>query len=262
MDCVTMFLNCNGLFININTSNSGHTTTVFDYSGTNYNHNLTVINSNFENVAGPIINSVSTIGFSNIVFIGLNIRTPGTSDYLFVLNNPVNLFIEIRDVPNDLTKCINIINSNTLSSFFINKNVPVTISGYAINTPSQTLVREGYMFKNKFSCMDAKFITACISPNEEEIAAAYTIRVSTGSYVKLTSGGSTIAVVNPFNDPITSINYFKPGTIITLHNTTESDISLSASGANYSFETSATLAAGETASFILQYNGTYYWHAI
>lgn len=262
MGCEYMFVNCDGLFININVSNSGTTQTVFDYTGTGYNHNLTVINSNFENVLGKVIDSVSTIGFTNVVFIGLNIRTPGSSDYLFVIYNPQNLFFEIRDMPIGLTKCFNIFGLNNVNSFYINKDVPVASQGYAVNTPYQLLTVDSFMTKTKFSCLDAKFITGCIAPVEETITAAYTIRASSGSYIKLTAGASTIAKVNPFNSAITGVNYFTPGTIITLYNSTDAAITLSSIADNYSFESEVTLAADETASFILQYNGSYYWHQI
>ena len=82
-NCIYMFVNCNGLFIDINTSNSGNTQVVFDYTNAIYGNSLKVIGSNFEDVAGKIVRNKSTNGFSNLIMIGFRVADFNTSDYLF-----------------------------------------------------------------------------------------------------------------------------------------------------------------------------------
>lgn len=268
-NCQYMFVNCNGLFISINASNSGTTDAVFDYTDSLYGHSLIIINSNFENVRGKIIQNLTTNGFNSIIILGLNILNFNTTDYLLDIALVKHLYIQIRNIDpiNNLTKFINLKSGiTTLKSFYINETVPFAVNGADIPIPSQTIeYNTSWRYPlTKFSGIETNLVKGNLTPIQEDVALKYTIQISTGTFVNITPGtGQDLAQVRPFQNAFSAQYYMGIGSIITIRNNSGISINLGTITNDYTFETTGTMADGTTKSFILQHNGTrLVWHEI
>jgi len=268
-NCQYMFVNCNGLFISLNTSNSQTTDVVFDYTDNIYGHNIVLVNPNFENVRGKIIQNLTTNGFSNIAIIGLNVINYNADEYLFDIANALNIFINVRNIDpiNTLTKFINMKDGiKQIKSFYINANVPFSLNGAAIPIPHQTMSYDAawrYPF-TKFSGVYANLIRGNLTPLQEDIALAYTMQLNSGTFANITSGsGHDLAQLRPFRNATTGQHYLGIGSIITIRNSTGDTLNLGSAALDYTFESSSRMTDGSTKSFILQHNGTrLVWHEI